>query len=76
MQAEETNFIIKLTKQNQQLDLDNKLSENEERRRLQFLREQEKIKGQGLRREAAGKRREERSEEIRTKLLSNQQKRE
>ena len=44
MQAEETNFIIKLTKQNQQLDLDNKLSENEERRRLQFLREQEKIK--------------------------------
>ena len=32
MKAEETNFIIRLTKQNQQLDLDNKLTEAEWRR--------------------------------------------
>lgn len=45
VKAEETNFIIKLTKQNQQLDLDNKLSGNEERRKLQLLKDLEKIKG-------------------------------
>ena len=35
----------------------------------------EKIKGQELKRDAAGKRREELSEEFKTKLLSNEQKR-
>lgn len=59
VKAEETNFIIRLTKQNQQLDLDNKLIENEERRKLQHQRDLERIKGQELKREAADKRRQE-----------------
>ena len=52
--------------------MDNKLSGNEERRKLQLLKDMERIKGQGLKREAAEKRREELSEEIRTKLLSKE----
>ena len=43
--AEETNFIIKLTKQNNKLDLKYKLSENEERRKMQLKLEMEKLKG-------------------------------
>ena len=38
-----TNFIIKLTKQNQQLDLRNKLSENEERRQILIRKDMERI---------------------------------
>ena len=76
MKAEETNFIIKLTKQNNKLDLNHRLIENEERRKLQLSRDMARIKGQGLKREAAEKRREELSEEMRTKLLSKEQKRE
>lgn len=59
LKAEETNFIIKLTKNNHKLDLDHKLSENEERRKLQLLRDLARIKGQEQKREAAEKRREE-----------------
>jgi hypothetical protein len=43
VKAEETNFIIKLTKQNQQLDLRNKLSENEERRQMLIRKDMERI---------------------------------
>ena len=74
--AEETKFIIKLTKQNNKLDLNHKLSENEERRKLQLSRDMARIKGQELKREAAAKRREEHQEEIRTKLLTKEHKRE
>ena len=72
MKAEETNFIIRLTKQNQQLDLDNKLTEAEGRRQQQIERDIEKLKGQELKREAADKRRRELSEETKTKFLTNE----
>ena len=45
MKAEETNFIIKLTNQNLKLDLDNKLTEAEERRLQQMGRDAKKLKG-------------------------------
>ena len=35
MKAEETNFFVRLRNENQQLDLDNKLTEYEERRKQQ-----------------------------------------
>ena len=74
--AEETNFIIKLTKQNNKLDLDNKLSENRERRQQLISKDLARLQGQGLKREAAIKRKEEISEGMRFKYLSKEQKRE
>ena len=76
VKAEETNFIIKLTKQNNKLDLNHKLSETAERRKLLASKDMARIKGQGLKREAAEKRREEISEEMRFKVMSKEQKRE
>ena len=76
VKAEETNFIIKLTKQNEKLDLNHKLSERESRRKMLASKDMARIKGQGLKREAAEKRREEISEEMRFKVMSKEQKRE
>ena len=76
LKAEETNFFNRLTKENQQLDLDNKLNEYEERRKQQQQRDLEKIREQGQRREAADKRRQELNEELKSKILTKEQKRE
>lgn len=63
MKFEETNYINKMTKMNQLLDLDNKMSETEERRlqNLQFAIN--KIRAIGQKREAVDKKRRELSEE-------------
>ena len=59
LKAEETNYIIRLTLQNNRLDLRHKLNDHDQRRQLQLERDMERIKGQELKREAAGKRRVE-----------------
>lgn len=45
LKAEETNFIIKLTQKNHRLDLRHKLTDHEERRKLQQEKDMERIKG-------------------------------
>lgn len=74
---EETNYINKMTKMNMVLDLENKLSETQERRlaALQFAVDKQRAIGR-RRLEAVDRKRRQLSEETKTKFLTNEQKRE
>ena len=73
---EETNYINKMTKMNTLLDMEHKMNETHERRLAALQYEVDKQRASGRRRQAVDRRRRQLSEDLKTKFLTNVQKRE